>query len=137
MLSRDKKLQMIKQVPLFEQCSKKTLQEIARLADEIDLPQGKVLTREGRTGYEFFVLIEGTVDVTQNSKRIRTLGPGDFFGEIALVSRVPRTATVTTTSPVRALVVSARNFRSLIDRSPEVALQVLDAVARRLPSAVS
>jgi CRP/FNR family transcriptional regulator, cyclic AMP receptor protein len=137
MLSRDKKLQMIKQVPLFERCSKKTLQEIARLADEIDLPQGKVLTREGRTGYEFFVLIEGTVDVSQNSKRIRTLGPGDFFGEIALVSRVPRTATVTTTSPVRALVVSARNFRSLIDRSPEVALQVLDAVARRLPSAVS
>jgi CRP-like cAMP-binding protein len=62
------------------------------------------------------------------------MGPGEFFGEIALISNVPRTATVTTTSPVRALVITAQNFRSLVDRSPEVALQVLDAVAHRLPS---
>jgi CRP-like cAMP-binding protein len=133
MLGRNAKVEMIKSVPLFGRSSKKTLQGIAGIADEIDLPEGKVLTREGRTGYEFFVLIEGTVEVTKDSKRIRALGPGDFFGEIALVSNVPRTATVTTTSPVRALVISAQNFRGLVDHSPEVALQVLDAVAHRLP----
>jgi CRP/FNR family cyclic AMP-dependent transcriptional regulator len=133
-LGRNAKVDMIKSVPLFERSSKKTLKEVAGIADEIDLPEGKVLTRQGRTGYEFFVLIEGTVEVTRDAKRIRTLGPGDFFGEIALVSNVPRTATVTTTSPVRALVISAQNFRSLVARSPEVALQVLDAVAHRLPA---
>ena len=74
--------------------------------------------------------------MTQKGKRISTLGPGDFFGEIALVSRIPRTATVTTTSPARALVISAHDFRSLVDRSPAVALQVLEAVAERLPTAI-
>jgi CRP-like cAMP-binding protein len=133
-LGRNAKVEMIKQVPLFANCSKKNLQEIAKISDEIDLPQGKVLTREGRSGHEFFVLIEGTAEVTRDSKRLRMLRPGDFFGEIALVSRVPRTATVTTTSPVRALVLSVQNFRSLVDRNPTVALQVLEAVAQRLPS---
>ena len=127
---------MIKGVPLFERCSKKNLAQVASIADEIDLPEGKVLTREGRTGHEFFVLLEGTADVTRNSKHIRTLGPGDFFGEIALVSRIPRTATVTTTSAARALVISAQDFRSLVDHSPAVALQVLEAVAERLPTAI-
>jgi CRP-like cAMP-binding protein len=136
-LGSNSKVDLIKGVPLFSSASKQELGEIASIADEIDLPEGKVLTREGRTGYEFFVLIEGTVEVTRESKRIRTMGPGEFFGEIALVSNVPRTATVTTTSPVRALVISAQGFRSLVDRSPEVALQVLDAVAHRLPTAIT
>ena len=128
---------MLEKVPLFEHCSKKSLEQIASMAEEIDLREGKELTREGSVGYEFFVLLDGTADVTQGSRRLRTLGPGDFFGEIALVSRIPRTATVTTTSPVRALWISAQNFRSLIGRSPTVALQVLEAVAERLPSTVS
>ena len=136
MLARNTKVDMIKHVPLFERCSKKNLQQVASIADEIDVAEGRALTREGRAGYEFFVLVDGTADVTQKGKRIRTLGPGDFFGEIALVSRIPRTATVTTTSPARALVISAHDFRSLVDRSPAVALQVLEAVAERLPTAI-
>jgi CRP-like cAMP-binding protein len=136
MLRRNAKVDMIKQVPLFERCSKKNLQQVASIADEIDVVKGRALTRQGRAGHEFFVLIEGTAEVTQNGKRIATLGPGDFFGEIALVSRVPRTATVTTTSPATALVISAHDFRSLVDRSPAVALQVLEAIAERLPSAI-
>jgi CRP-like cAMP-binding protein len=135
-LGRNAKVEMIKGVPLFERCSKKTLQEVATIAQEIDLRQGKVLTREGSAGYEFFVLLEGTADVTQGSKRVRTLGPGDFLGEIALVSQIPRTATVTTTSPVRALWISAQSFRSLVEHSPTVAVQVLEAVAERLPAPV-
>ena len=136
MLGRNAKVEMIKQVPLFERCSKKNLQQVASITDEIDVAAGRALTREGRAGHEFFVLIDGTAEVTQNGKRIATLGPGDFFGEIALVSRVPRTATVTTTSPATALVISAHDFRSLVDRSPAVALQVLEAIAERLPSAI-
>jgi CRP/FNR family transcriptional regulator, cyclic AMP receptor protein len=136
MLARNTKVDMIKHVPLFERCSKKNLQQVASIADEIDVAEGRALTREGRTGYEFFVLVDGTADVTQKGKRIGTLGPGDFFGEIALVSRIPRTATVTTTSPARALVISAHDFRSLVDRSPAVALQVLEAIAERLPTAI-
>jgi CRP-like cAMP-binding protein len=136
MLSRNKKLDMIKQVPLFARCSKQNLTQVAGIADEIDLPEGRVLTREGSTGHEFFVLLEGTADVKQGSKKVSTLKAGDFFGEIALISRIPRTATVTTTSPGRALVITAHDFRSLVDRSPAVALQVLEAVASRLPSAI-
>ena len=137
MLARNAKLELIKTVPLFERCSKRNLAQVASIADEVDVRQGRVLTREGKTGHEFFVLLEGTAEVTQNGKWLRTLGPGDFFGEIALVSRVPRTATVTAASPVRALVITAHDFRSLVDRSPAVALQVLEAVAQRLPSAIS
>jgi CRP-like cAMP-binding protein len=92
--------------------------------------------REGTAGYEFFVLLDGTAEVTRDAKHVSTLGPGDFFGEIALVSKIPRTATVTTTSPVHALWISAQNFRSLVDRQPTVALQVLEAVVERLPAAV-
>jgi CRP-like cAMP-binding protein len=136
MLSRNKKLDMIKQVPLFARCSKQNLTQVAGIADEIDLPAGKVLTREGSAGHEFFVLLEGTAEVTRGSKKVSTMKAGDFFGEIALISRIPRTATVTTTSPGRALVITAHDFRSLVDRSPAVALQVLEAVATRLPSAI-
>ena len=136
MLGRNAKIEMIKQVPLFARCSKQNLQQVASITDEIDAPAGRALTREGRTGHEFFVLIEGEAEVVHDSKRLRTLVPGDFFGEIALISHVPRTATVTTISPVRALVISAHDFRALVDRSPAVALQVLEAVAERLPSAI-
>jgi CRP/FNR family transcriptional regulator, cyclic AMP receptor protein len=127
---------MLQKVPLFEHCSKQNLVEVAGIAEEIDLREGKVLMREGRPGYEFFVLLEGTAEVTQGAEHVRTLGPGDFFGEIALVSKIPRTATVTTTSPVHALWISAQSFRSLVDRQSAVALQVLEAVVERLPTAV-
>ena len=86
----DRKLDLIKHVPLFSHCSKQELKQIASVADEIDLPAGKVLTREGDRGREFFVLIEGTAEVQKDGEQIRTLGPGDFLGEIALVSRTAR-----------------------------------------------
>jgi CRP-like cAMP-binding protein len=128
---------MLKKVPLFEHCSKKSLTQVASIAQEIDLKEGKVLTREGYPGYEFFVLLEGNAEVKKGSKRVRTLGPGDFLGEISLVAKIPRTATVTTTSPVHALWISAQSFRSLMEDSPTVALQVLEAVAERLPATAS
>ena len=132
MLHRNQKVELIKRVPLFAGLSKRELEEIASIADEIDLREGKVLTEQGRSAREFFVLLEGKADVSKNGERINQLGDGDFFGEIALVSRSPRTATVTATSPVRALVITDRSFRRLLEGSPEIQLKVLEALAERL-----
>lgn len=126
---------MLSQVPLFAGCSKKELRTIATLADEIDLRQGKVLTRQGAPGREFFVLLEGTVEVMRDGERIDTLGEGDFFGELALISNIPRTATVTATAPIRALVVFGRDFRRLLEEDAVIARKVLEAMAERMPPA--
>jgi CRP-like cAMP-binding protein len=132
MLRKNAKVQLIKGVPLFAECSRKDLSEIAGIADEIDLREGKELTKEGRPGREFFVLIEGQADVKKGSRRVNTLGPGDFFGEIALVTQRPRTATVVTTAPVRALVITDRSFRSLLEHQPQIQGKVMGALAARL-----
>lgn len=131
-LGGDHKVDLIKKVPLFEQCSRRELEQVASAADEIDLAEGKELMREGDRGREFFVILEGTAEVTQGGEKINSLGPGDFFGEIALISDLPRTATVTATSPLRALVVTARSFQRLVEQSPEIQRKVLEAAVARL-----
>ena len=131
-LGHNQKIDLIRKVPLFSRLSKPELRDLAMLADEIDLRDGKEMTRQGQPGREFFVLLEGTADVRKNGRKINTLGPGDFFGEIALVSREPRTATVTATSPVRTLVITDRSFRRLLDESPQVKTKVMEAMAKRL-----
>jgi CRP-like cAMP-binding protein len=124
-------------VPLFAHCSKRDLAQIARIADEIDFAAGKTLTKEGSPGREFFVILEGEVDVRQNSRLLRPRGPGDFIGEIALVTGKARTATVTTVTPVRAVVVVDRAFRELLRRSPEIQGKILEAVADRLAASAA
>jgi CRP-like cAMP-binding protein len=131
-LRRNDKVELIKRVPLFSNCSRGELGEIAQIADEIDLPEGKELTKQGAAGREFFVLLEGDADVTKDGQSINTLGAGDFFGEIALVEDTPRTATVTATSPVRALVITDRAFRRLLEGQPEIQRKVLVALAERV-----
>ena len=131
-LGSNSKVDLIKGVPLFAAASKQELAEIASIADEIDLPEGKVLIQEGDTGREFFVLIDGTAEVGRGGKKVATIGPGDFFGEIALISKTPRNATITTTSPVRALVITDRAFRQLLDHAPQIQIGVLTALAERL-----
>ena len=131
------KIDLIKRVPLFSKLSKAKLGEVASIADEIDLPQGKALTREGERGREFFVLIEGEAEVRKGGRRVNTLGPGDFLGEISLITKVPRTATVTTNGPTRALVITDRAFAQLLRDSPEISQRVLEAVGERLASELS
>jgi CRP-like cAMP-binding protein len=131
-LRRDGKAELLKGVPLFAECSKSELRRLAAIADEIDLREGTVLTREGRTAHEFFVLVEGTVRVTKGSRKLADLGPGDWLGEIALLTKAPRTATATATSPVRALVVVDRDFRSVVSEIPSIAMKMLSCVAERL-----
>ena len=131
------KVDAIARVPLFAGLSKRELGEVASIADEIDLPADKLLIREGERGREFFVLLEGEAEVTRKGKKLATRRSGEFFGEIALVSRVPRTATVKTSKPVRALVIRDVDFRALIRRTPAIAVKVLEALADRLaPDAV-
>ena len=131
-LHKDAKIDLLKNVPLFAGCSKTELQRIASLADELDLGDGATLIREGERGREFIVIAEGTVNVTRNGKQLRELGAGDFIGEIALVADVPRTATVTATSPVRLLVVTDRAFRGLLEQMPSIAKKVLQSLGERL-----
>jgi CRP-like cAMP-binding protein len=131
-LRRDAKIELLKKVPLFAGCSKSELRELAKTADEIDLRTGTVLTREGRSGREFFVVIEGTAEVTQKGKKIADLGAGDWLGEIALITDSPRTATVTATSPMDVLVITDRRFRTVVETMPSIALKVLSRVGERL-----
>ena len=131
-LRRDAKIELLRRVPLFSRCSKRELAEVARFADEIDLPEGHELTREGERGREFFVLLEGTAEVRRRGRKVNTLGPGDFLGEIALIARTPRTATVKATSPIQALVLTDRELRTLLEHSPEIRMKLLEALAERL-----
>ncbi len=131
-LGSDKKVELIRKVPLFSHLSRRQLAQVAKVADEIDLREGKEMTREGAPGREFFVILEGSADVRRRGRKINSLKPGDFFGEIALVTSVPRTATVAATSPVRALVVTDREFRHLLEESPDIKTRVMQAMAARL-----
>jgi|SRR5215210_506495 len=131
-LRKNAKVELIKGVPLFSELGKRELNEVASIADEIDLREGKELTVEGQPGREFFIIIDGDAAVRQGEREINRLGAGDFFGEIALVEDRPRTATVVAETPVRALVITDRSFRTLLERSPEIESKVMSAKAARL-----
>ena len=125
-------MELIAGVPLFARCSKRQLRAIAALADEIERPAGRVLAKQGTLGSEFFVLIDGAAEVQKDGKRLAVLGAGDFFGEIALVTRAPRTATVTLIEPSSLLVMTERDFDALLKAETEIQARVLRALADRL-----
>jgi CRP-like cAMP-binding protein len=126
------KIDLLKRVPLFSGMSKKGLGEVAKIADEIDLSEGKELIREGEPGRQFFILLDGKAEVRRKGRRINVLGSGDFFGEIALVTERPTTATVTLLEPASALVISRPAFRRMLLGEPAVQLQVLETLAERV-----
>jgi CRP/FNR family transcriptional regulator, cyclic AMP receptor protein len=134
-LRTNAKIELIRKIPLFKHCSKKQLAEIAALADEVDLKEGTELTHEGRVGREFFVIVQGNADVWMGGQLVNTVRQGDFLGEVALVTGRPRTATVKATTPVRVLVITARDFSKLMDQAPEIQRKVLVALAERLATA--
>jgi len=133
MLRKNAKIELLKRVPLFERCSQRELGQIAMLADELDLPAARDLTSEGSGGFEFIVLVQGEADVVRKGRVVNELGPGDFVGEIALVTGQPRTATVKTRGPSRILVVTAPGFRTLMRDVPSIQDKVLSALAARIP----
>lgn len=134
LFSRDTKIEALKRVPLFEGLSRKQLTELAKVTEDVDVEAGKVLCREGERGQEFFVVMEGEIEVTRHGRHLGTRTSGDFFGEIALIEDVPRTATVTAKTPIRFFVLMRRPFLSLLDEQPAIERRVLRALARRLIS---
>lgn len=131
-LHRNAKVALIKGVPLFARCTKKELAAIAAQADELTLPQGRELVRQGERGREFVVIVDGSADVLRDGRRINQLGSGDFLGEIALLSDAPRTATVTTTSQTRVLVLTDGAFKRVTTELPAVLTSLLAALSERL-----
>ena len=105
---------------------------IANLADQIDWPEGKTVIEEGRFGSEFFILIEGTVSVLRGGRKLRDLSAGEWVGEVALIANVPRTATVVTTSPTRALVLTRGGFSQLVADVPPIATKVMAVLGERV-----
>jgi CRP/FNR family transcriptional regulator, cyclic AMP receptor protein len=132
LFSQDTKVEALKGVPLFEDLSRKELVQLERVCEDLQVEPGKVLCREGQTGHEFFVIVDGTVQVTRKGRPVATLGSGDFVGEIALVTELPRTATVTAETPVRLFVLTGREFHAVLDQNPKVERKVLRTLARRL-----
>jgi CRP-like cAMP-binding protein len=126
------KARLLASVPLFAHLGRSALEEVATLADEVEVEAGTLLTKEGRSGGEFFVIIDGSVSVERGGRVVATLRAGEFLGEIALVDGGPRTATTTAVIPSRLLVVAHREFHSLLDRFPEVRMGVLQALADRV-----
>jgi len=129
---RDEKVRLISRVPLFAECSQAELARIAAIATQIELPRGEVLLKQGERADDFFVLVKGSADVRRGKVHLGTLKAGDFAGEIALLSDTPRTATVTTTSPVTALRATRKGFSELLKTSPAIQKKVLVALANRV-----
>jgi CRP-like cAMP-binding protein len=130
-IRHDTKVEALRSSCLFEEMPKKHLTELARRSEDMDVAAGKVLVKEGGTGNEFFVIVDGEAEVTRKGKRIATRGPGEFFGEMALLEDVPRTATVTAKTPLRFFVLTRQSFLRLLDDEPTVERKVLRALARR------
>jgi CPA1 family monovalent cation:H+ antiporter len=132
-LSRAAAAELLSAVPLFSHCSKRELSAVAKLAQELELPAGHTVIHEDATvAYSFFVLVEGGAEVRRQNRLVATLAAGDFFGELALLLRRPRTATVTLTAPSRLLSISAHSFQPLLARSPGIQFKMLETLAERL-----
>ncbi len=121
----------LRDVPFFGKLKKKELELIARNADEVDVPAGKVLTKQGDLGDEFFVIEAGSAEVLRDGDRINELGPGDFFGEMALLADDRRNATVVATTPMELIVMTRPSFRSIDKTMPHVHKAVQEAIGQR------
>src|SRR5947209_14232669 len=133
--TRDTYLDHLAEVPLFSAATRKDLQQIARASDEVDVKAGRVLVEEGRPGHEFFLILEGTATVRRGSRKVAELGPGQYFGELSLLDRGPRTATVTADTDMKVLVLGQREFLGVLDDVPGLAYKILRIMAHRLREA--
>lgn len=131
-MAKDTKLDDLGRLWLFSSLSKKELSTIARRADEVRIPAGKVLTVEGKPGHEFFLIVDGTATVERNGRSIAKLGAGDYFGELSLLDRGPRSATVVADTEMTLLVLGQREFSGVLDEVPGLAHKLLAAMAGKL-----
>ena len=132
MAPTDKKVEMLRRVPLFAGCKTSALEQIEQLADEVDVPDGYTLIREGTFGEQFFLIVNGSVRIERGGQVVRTLGPGEFLGEISLIDKGRTTATAIADGPSKLFVLGHREFNSLLDRSPSIRLEIMNALASRV-----
>ncbi len=126
------KADLLGHVPLFAGCKRSALEEISQLADEVDVPDGYTLIREGTFGEQFFLISEGRVRIDRNGKTVKTLGPGEFLGEISIIDKGRTTATATAEGPAKLFVLAHREFNSLLDRSPTIRQEIMASLASRV-----
>lgn len=132
LFTQDTKVEALRRAPLFDGLSRKELVQLARVSEDVEVPPGKALCKEGEIGHEFFVIVDGKAEVTRKGKRVATRSGGDFVGEIALLEQTARTATVTAKTPLHVFVLTSTAFRHLVDENPSVERKVLRALARRV-----
>ena len=132
MPTKQDKLTHLRNVSLFAECSAKDIAKIAKASDEIELAAGHVLCDQGQTGREAFVIMAGTATVRRNGKKVATLGPGSVVGELSLLDRGPRTATVTTDTAVTVLVIDSRHFAGVLQDIPTLAGKIMGVLAGRI-----
>lgn len=126
------KRELIGRVPLFAQCSDREVAAIARIVRRLELDAGQTLTREGERGEDFFVIDRGRAKVTTKGRQIASLGPGDFFGEMALLTDYERSATVAATEPMVVYAIGDRDFQAMLDRSPRLVRKIMVSLADKL-----
>jgi CRP/FNR family cyclic AMP-dependent transcriptional regulator len=131
-MSGDRKLELLAKVPMFGTCSRKSLEAIGSLVDEVDIRDGQVLLHQGDLAHEFFLVLDGQVRIERDGEVLAELGPGEFFGEIALIDHGPRTASAKAIGAGRVGVLGPREFSSLIGTHPDIRSAVLHALARRV-----
>jgi CRP/FNR family transcriptional regulator, cyclic AMP receptor protein len=133
LFSHDDKATALGRSPLFQDLSRAELVELAKVTEDLEVNEGKVLAREGEIGSEFFVIVDGEASVTKGGPEMRRLSGGDFFGEIALISEeARRTATVTAITPLRFFVLTRQAFRGLLAHHPDIEEKVLEALEERV-----
>jgi CRP/FNR family cyclic AMP-dependent transcriptional regulator len=132
LFSQDAKVVALKRAPLFEGLSRRELLQLARVSEDLEVPPDKVLCKEGDLGHEFFVILDGEVEITCKGKHVATRTGSDFVGEISLLEETRRTATVTAKTPLRLFVLTRQDFRRLVSENPNLESKVLRTLARRL-----
>ncbi len=133
-LTQNSKVEALRRAPLFEGLSRKELTELARVTEDLRVEAGTVLCKEGGLGREFFVIVEGSAEVTRGGKKIASRRDGEFFGEIALLTTTTRTATVRATTSLRCLILTRGDFRRVLDENRAIERKVTQALAERLAS---
>lgn len=131
-VSQAKLIELLKSVPLLQGLSKRELKAILQAAEDVEHPAGESIVREGATGAGFHLILDGRAAVSIGGEVRKHLGPGDYFGEMALIDKGPRSATVTSETPVRTLIISAWTFNPLLDQFPSIARKLLVEMTKRL-----
>jgi CRP/FNR family transcriptional regulator, cyclic AMP receptor protein len=133
--NKNTKVRLLSGVALFSACSRGELGRIASLVEQVEVPIGKILAREGDPGWEFFIVVEGRAKATKRGRKVAGLGRGSFFGEMSLLDEGPRSATVTAETDMQLLVLNSRSFSALIADNPSVSRKLLRGMAERLRGA--